>query len=90
MKTTIAVLAITNVVTLLLLKQEREWSNMLMHTEGVEELVYGDEWVAVPKVEVEWSRIDTEWAQEQAQIEAYEQYDPWDEDESIEDQSAND
>ena len=91
MKTTlIAALVITNVISLLLLKQEREWSNMLMHTEGVEELVCGDEHMVVLKVENEWSKIDTEWAQEQAEIEAYEQYDPWDEDESIQDQSAND
>ena len=82
---TIAVLVITNALTLVLLTKERNWTEKLMATEGVEELVYGDEWVAVPKVEVEWSRIDTEWAQEQAQIKAYEQYDPWDED-----QSAND
>ena len=79
MKTTlIAVLVITNVITLHLLTEEREWSNMLMHTEGVEELVCGDEHMVVLK--------DTE----QADIKAYEQYDPWDEDESIQDQSAND
>ena len=87
---TIVLLVITNTLTLVLLTKERNWTEKLMATEGVEELIYGDEWVAVPKVEVEWSRIDAEWAQEQAQIEAYEQYDPWDEDESIEDQSAND
>ena len=82
---TIVLLVITNTLTLVLLTKERNWTEKLMATEGVEELVYGDEWVAVPKVEVEWSRIDTEWAQEQAQIEAYEQYDPWDEDKSAND-----
>lgn len=50
MKTTlIASLLITNVLTLLLLKQEREWSNMLMHTKGVEKLVYSDEYEVVLK-----------------------------------------
>ena len=75
---TIAVLVITNALTLFLLKQEKDWTDEIMSTEGVEELVCGDEHMVVLK------------DSEQAQIEEYEAYDPWDEDESIEDKSAND